>query len=592
MDAGIAVLLSDLTPEALLELRGTVRSDPEKRVDFRESGGVELLLAKLSNTKSGGESIQMKAEILFTLSFCCDEEAKNYIRGAGGLDTAAVILQRAIPFPDAFECCTYAIGLLANYSYRNKMIFFKKGIVEILAQAIEAANMSKTRSPRMILNMANVMKTIGEECFPVKEAILKSGLLEALCKVAFADNEVSGYVCGALASVIHKYPTAVDRVLELNALELLSNLDGKHHQEAARFVFACLKEKPHSCEEFISTLPSLTKQLSVAASDFATKEVRNDVLSTSPSVTQYVDCGGGKVRFCGATSTHRVTSAAPVALEVQVDHPPHESNYDLSVQLVDVAIGKKSEMTLTLFDIDGRMLTSSSSQTGSCSVMWNVSNQKFQLLEITTTSPETSFVISTFAGCFNEECRAGGMAVTWRRTTEVRSTVQFEQTVPPPPASEVSEIPTAADPFKEQLAELFRRVSTVEGRGAGNRESVVSMVSEQNETMKAEQKTFKETIARLEREGIEQRRTIAQQESKILQMSETSHVVSGNLTKSIENQTTEVRTIREDLHSVTSQLQQLDAECTTNEMELSRFLKQISKLREKLSTAPSNGRRD
>eukprot|EP00659_Diplonema_papillatum_P020569 gene20569-31679_t len=144
MDSNMVMLLADLSGEALMELRGLVRTDPGKRELFRNSGGVELLLARLGkrdgdsqaynqghnqgHTQGQGQGVapHAKAEILFTLAFCCDEPARSYVREAGGIDLAVQVLKTCVHSADSFECCTYAIGLLANHNYKNKMVFHKR----------------------------------------------------------------------------------------------------------------------------------------------------------------------------------------------------------------------------------------------------------------------------------------------------------------------------------------------------------------------------------------------------------------------------------------------------------------------------------
>eukprot|EP01064_Diplonema_japonicum_P010149 TRINITY_DN17498_c0_g1_i1.p1 TRINITY_DN17498_c0_g1~~TRINITY_DN17498_c0_g1_i1.p1 ORF type:complete len:584 (+),score=165.09 TRINITY_DN17498_c0_g1_i1:70-1821(+) len=579
MDASVVMLLSNLAPESLMELRGLVRKEPGKRQMFRESGGVELLLARLGNEGNVG----IRAELLFTLAFCCDEEGRGYVREAGGLEAAVDILHDAVPLPDSFECCTYAVGLLANYSYPNKIRFHKKGIVEILNTTLTTDTTSRT-----LLNVTNVLKTLAEECPPVKEAILSTGVLNKLCQLTKQEPQVTTYTMGAIGTIAYKYPEAQNRVLQLGLLRILPSLlmsCTKEHGllDVSKCLFSCLRDNQAALRDLCMT-PSfdmirkeMHKFLAPSSTDFTTKEIRNGVYhGAAYTHAAYAD----SVQFCGASVVVRAGWQSRVVCEVA---HAYAAGVEIVVHVQDISNRAPVDVPFVVRSSEGVV--------GAGEGLFVCKDQTARIeYTIETQGMFEEIVATVFVNQCNESCRNGGLTLDCvqkdNTPLSVHVPIAQKSAVPSRNTSEErSESRPEANPdtdLKRQVEELTKKVEAFQAPQQAPPPQVqqATVPATNFEAVIADNFALKEHVLALERESVELRRHHVSQQFLLAQGGTPSP-----LEPTLTAQAAETGSMKEDVASVTQTLNQLDAECAANELELTRFLKQITQLRERITSA-------
>ena len=626
--ASVVMLLADLSPQALTELRAAVRTDAGKRTAFRDCGGVELLLSRLGS--SAAASAKARAELLFTLAFCCDDEARAYVRDAGGLGTAAFLLRETLDAPDAFECCTYAVGLLASHSHSSKTTLVEAGALATLAAALPAVaprpRLAHAASCRTVLNVANVVRTLCEECHPAKEAAVAEGVLAGLCAAAVQEPQVGPCALSALAAVMYKCPPAQAAFLDSPAFALLPELllsTSPPSLEASRCLYAAGPAAATAVGEAVAAgqqTPDLHRSLSAAAAEFAAREARgvaaaaaataatDGVAAAAPTrVVPYV--GGAALSVSGVAAVLR---PGDTMLSVEVALGDVElAVHAVVVQRGGTAAAASAAATLSLRDEAGAEVCGA--KEGASSLLWRCCCRESEEAGATTPAVYSVVVEGGHGGgdvavavyASGHDGEAGGLRGLVARVP-----------APPPPAAhpplaEAVAAPRSSetDELSRQVADLAKKMSQFEvappppqltepqPQPQPQPDAQAVMLAEDN-------RALKRRIGDMERESMEARRELVasrhmverlsrqqqqqQQQQPSLRRgsfaSSASGMSSAGRASSVSASASgsSLGVLNEEVESVTRQLENLDAECEANNNELGRFLRQLTQLRARM----------
>ena len=626
------MLLADLSSQSLTTLRSLVRSDAEKRSEFRSSGGVELLLAKLAKTTdtqntphdahdAPDSSAHRRAELLFTLAFCCDTDAREYVREVGGLTTAASILQQALPYTEAFECSTYAIGLLANYSYANKVILLRKGVLSLLHQIL--THKASRGQSRTLLNASNLLKILCEECPPMQDEAVRSGVLESLCIIMVEETELSCHAAGAIAGVIYGHPRGQTMFLGSAAFQALPGVVQSAPSggglDAARCLYACLKgcsaagERMEGLPLFHLVQNELNRFLAQAAAEFAVKEVRNGVTDVTVSPRGVVThTSASKPAYAGVVCT--VLQLENLALHVVLDI---EGETDVCIFVSDLSPHRSAEggHRITLYEEKGGQMGRPLAS-GEHSVLQfrnhGAGEAVGYLLQV---SGGEGCAVAVFANGVNEESRWGGVSGT---VVEVAG--QQEVQAPPPPPTELSTPPSVvsmnhvveddtvsvpyasneADEIKQQIADLARKVGLAPHAWQEEIEKPATNKPTSGQSLHETNRALRAQVEALQLEGAVNRQALAEQANLVRELARgrevfppESEAVSEGSVDGVSLQGDDVGGgggggggvvgLQEDVATVAAQMKTLEDECVANTQQLAQFLSQITELRYRMT---------
>eukprot|EP00754_Rhynchopus_humris_P008236 Rhum_TRINITY_DN13700_c0_g1::Rhum_TRINITY_DN13700_c0_g1_i1::g.63143::m.63143 len=622
--SSVVMLLADLSPQALTELRAAVRTDAGKRTAFRDCGGVELLLSRLgsSSSSSSAGSAKARAELLFTLAFCCDDEARTYVRDAGGLGTAAALLRETLDAPDAFECCTYAVGLLASHSHSSRVALVEAGALATLAAALPAAapprpRLARAACCRTVLNVANVVRTLCEECRPAKEAAVAEGVVAGLCAAAVQEPQVAPCALSALAAAVYKCPPAQAAFLGSAAFAVLPELllsTTPPSLEASRCLYAAGPAAATAVGEAVAAAgvrrtPDLHRSLAAAAAEFAAREARG-VAAAAAAATAATD-GAAAAASAPTRVVPYVGGAALSVAGVAAVLRPGDTMLSVELGLGDVelvvhavevqrggAAAAAAAVTLSLRNEAGAEVCGA--KDGASSLLWRCCREGEEAGAATQTAVYSVMVeggcgggdvaVAVYANGHDGE--AGGL----------RGIVARVPAPPAPPAAEAAAAAAApvrsseTEELSRQVADLAKKVSrfevappqppppqATESPPQPQPDSQAALLAEDN-------RALKRRIGDMERESMDARRELVasrhmverlsrqQQPPPSLRRDSFASSASGMSSASASS----LGALNEEVESVTRQLEHLDAECEANNNELGRFLTQLTQLRERM----------
>eukprot|EP01063_Lacrimia_lanifica_P023079 TRINITY_DN30575_c0_g1_i1.p1 TRINITY_DN30575_c0_g1~~TRINITY_DN30575_c0_g1_i1.p1 ORF type:complete len:550 (+),score=160.84 TRINITY_DN30575_c0_g1_i1:47-1696(+) len=342
-----------ITPAYLLQLRAAARE--EGRRGFREGGGYEHLAgyvaaACLPVERDAGAApwrqdglppctpvfqspsqlnvaeACMNAEVLFTLVFCADDAGRDeLLRRRGFLDAVLYIFRAAAASagvrdaPDALECATLAVRLLAARRYAVRVALLRHGLLDALSGALLGHH--GRLPPASVVHLLSLLAVLADRCPPLQAAPATTQLLPHVARAA-ADPAVRGAALAALAAAAWGCPAAAGVVAASGALgailaDATAHVDRGCCTDAFRCFYACAAAYPPAAQA-VRLAPAarrlLPRRLAEAARHYAAADARH-----APPPGACVQALGGEEEGCaGAVGVWGSGGEAALRLKVEV----------------------------------------------------------------------------------------------------------------------------------------------------------------------------------------------------------------------------------------------------------------------------------